>query len=177
MIVCSLPRCGATKFCLELSEAVGLPFVGEMHAIHINSDEKAKAHETGFQPSFTPDAFADLVHNHTDKIVLVNQHPYLMLPQADRIILRKDMSKAFLSLANFLMKMYPGIPTQAIIHQLRVMKNDHDAVTSCLDKYPRDVVWYEDYFGDLPTLTPLLDEHPHRKLITGEIESYGTQNR
>ena len=78
MIVCSLPRCGATRFCLDLQEKSGLPFVGELHPIHIESDRKAQTHETGFQTNFAPSDFADLLHDHSKHIVLVNQHSYLL---------------------------------------------------------------------------------------------------
>ena len=76
MIVCSLPRCGATRFCLDLEKKSGLTFVGELHPIHIESDRKAQTHETRFQTNFTPSDFADLLHDHSKHIILVNQHSY-----------------------------------------------------------------------------------------------------
>lgn len=177
MIVCSLPRCGATSFCLDLQDQTGLKFVGELHPIHIDNCRKAEVHETGFQTSFTPEHFSDLLHNNDDYIVLVNQHPYLLLPSAAYVVLRRDMQNAALSLANFLIKMYPGIKPAQISHQLNLMYKDWIAVRSYLDKYPKDVIWYEDYYGILETKTPLLDEYRGRDLIVKEINGYyGTHN-
>ena len=172
MIVCSLPRCGATKFCLDLQDKLGLEFVGELHPIHINNDRKALVHETKFQTSFTKDQFADLLYNNDDNIVLINQHSYLLVKNAQCVIMRKNMRDASLSLADFLIKMYPGIKTAVIIQQLKIMHSDHLALTSYLDKYPKDIVWYEDYYGREGTSTPLLDKHIGRDLIIKEINEY-----
>ena len=177
MIVCSLPRCGGTKFCLDLQETVSLPFVGELHPIHIECSRKSDIHETGFQTNFTREQFADLLHYNKDSIVLINQHSYLKVSSASFIILRKNMRDASVSLANFLIKMYPGIKPAAIIQQLKLMHNDHLALTSYLDKYSRDIVWYEEYYGVKGTQTPLLDKHIGRDLILREIDTYyGTHN-
>jgi hypothetical protein len=172
MIVCSLPRCGATRFCLDHEKKTGLKFVGELHPIHIDSNRKAEVHETGFQINFSPSEFADLLHNNDDNIVLINQHPYLMVNQASFVILRKNMKDASLSLANFLLKMYPGMKTAAIIQQIKIMHNDHLGLMVYLNKYPRDIVWYEDYYNTQGTTTPLLDKHLGRDLIIKEIETY-----
>lgn len=172
MIVCSLPRCGATRFCLDLQEKIGMSFVGELHPIHIDNNKKSEVHETGFQTNFTKEQFAKLLHYNKDNIVLINQHSYLKVDIASFIILRKNMRDASLSLANFMLKMYPGIKTTAIIQQLKVMHNDHLGISVYLDKYPRDVIWYEDYFNIKGTSTPLLDKHIGRDLIIREIDSY-----
>jgi hypothetical protein len=172
MIVCSLPRCGATRFCIDLQEKIGLPFVGELHPIHIGSSRKADMHETKYQTNFTPDQFASLIHYNKDHIILINQHSYLKVDRASFIVLRKNMRDASLSLTNFLLKMYPGIKLNAVLHQLHLMHNDHLALTAYLDKYPRDVVWYEDYYSLQGTRTPLLDNHAGREIIIKEIDGY-----
>lgn len=178
MIVCSLPRCGATRFCLDLQDKTGLPFVGELHPIHVENDRKALVHETRYQPAFTPDQFADLIHNNEDHIVLINQHSYLKVDQASFIILRRNMKNAYLSMANFMIKMYPNIKPTGIIHQLSLMRNDQRGLEAYLDKYQRDVVWYEDYYGKKETDTPLLNSYAGREIIIKELESYdGTSNR
>jgi len=172
MIICSLPRCGATKFSLDLQDKMGLRFVGELHPIHIENDRKALVHETEFQISFSKEQFADLLYNNDDNIVLINQHSYLLVRQAQYVILRKDMRDASLSLADFLIKMYPGIKAAVIIQQLKLMHWDHMALTAYLDKYPKDIVWYEDYYERKGTSTPLLDKHIGKDLIIKEIETY-----
>ena len=172
MIVFSLPRCGATKFCLDLQEKTNLKFVGEMHPIHIENDRKALVHETQYQTAFTPEQFADLIHCNKDYIVLINQHPYLKIDQAEFIILRRNMKNAYLSMANFMIKMYPNIKPTAVIHQLRIMRNDQLAIEIYLDKYPREVVWYEDYYDKKETSTPLLDTYAGRDIIIKELASY-----
>jgi len=177
MIVCSLPRCGATKFCLDIQSKIGMPFVGELHPIHIDNDRKTIVHETGFQTNYTKEQFADLLHYNKDHIVLINQHSYLLANRASFIILRKNMKDASLSLANFMLKMYPSIKTTAIIQQLKIMHNDHLGLTTYLNKYPRDTIWYEDYYNIEGTKTPLLDKHIGRDLIIREInEYYGSFN-
>lgn len=178
MIVCSLPRCGATRFCLDLQEKTKLKFVGEMHPIHIENDRKALVHETRYQPTFTPEQFADLIHYNEDHIVLINQHSYLKVDQASFIILRRNMKNAYLSMANFMIKMYPSIKPTGIIHQLNLMRNDQQGLEAYLDKYPREVIWYEDYYDKEETCTPLLDSYAGRGAIIKEIESYyGASNR
>lgn len=172
MIVCSLPRCGATKFCLDLQESSKLDFMGELHPLHINNSAKRDAHETGFQPTFTPASFAEILINRDRYIILVNQQPYLLIDQCDHIILRKNMRNASLSFANFMFKAWPGIKFAVVLHQLRLMHCDHQAVMAYLDMCPREIVWYEDYYGDLETKTPLLDNHIGRTAITNEIDSY-----
>jgi len=178
MIVCSLPRCGATRFCLDLQEKIGLPFVGEMHPIHIENDRKSLVHETQYQTAFTPKQFADLIHCNKDCIVLINQHSYLKVRQAEFIILRRNMKNAYLSMANFMIKMYPNIKLTSLIHQLSLMRNDQLAIEIYLDKYPREVIWYEDYYDKKETDTPLLDAYAGRDIIIKALESYhGASNR
>ena len=172
MIVCSLPRCGATKFCIDLEAKTNLKFVGEMHPVHINNDRKAIVHETQYQPAFTQSQFANILNNNDDYIVLVNQHSYLLLPQAKIVVLRRNMCNAALSLANFLIKMYPSIKPVQINHQLNLMYHDWLGIKAYLDKYPKDTIWYEDYYNISETETPLLDQYRGRDLIMKEIDGY-----
>jgi hypothetical protein len=177
MIVCSLPRCGATKFCLDLQEKISLPFVGELHPIHIENNRKADTHETGFQTNFSLDAFSDLLHDHSKHIVLVNQHSYLLASQADVFILRKNIRNAALSIANYMLKVYPELKPNAIRFNVGLMYNDYRALMAYLNKYQKEVIWYEEYFGIEDTNTPLLDSYPGKDSIIKEIDSYyGTTN-
>jgi len=172
MIVCSLPRCGATKFCLDLQEKIGMTFVGELHPIHIGNTRKADAHETRHQENFTPERFADLLSYNKDNIILINQHSYLKINQASFVVLRKNMRDAYLSFANFLLKMYPELKPNAIKHQVDLMHNDYLAIRAYLDKYPREIVWYEEYFEVSGTRTPLLDAYPGKEAIIKQIDGY-----
>ena len=175
MIVCSLPRCGATRFCLDLQDQTGQKFVGELHPIHINNDRNAQVHETRYQTAFTPEEFADLLYDNSDHIVLFNQHSYLKVDQASYVILRRNMKDAYLSMANFLIKMYPTIRPSGIIQQLYLMRSDHIALSAYLDKYSRSILWYEDYYGKDGTSTPLLDAYTGKNAIIKEIDSWDTQ--
>ena len=177
MIVCSLPRCGATKFCLDLQAKTNLKFVGEMHPVHIENNVKALTHETNFQTNFTRDSFADILHDHSKHIVLVNQHSYLLANQADVFILRRNMRDAALSLVNYLFKVYPNLKPNGIRFNIGLMYNDYVALTSYLDKYQKEVVWYEDYFNMKPVNTTFLDSYPGRDSIIKQIDAYyGSEN-
>jgi hypothetical protein len=177
MIVCSLPRCGATKFCLDLQEKTGLKFVGEMHPIHIESDRKALTHETGHQTNFTSDSFAEILQDHSEHIVLVNQHPYLLANQASVFMLRRNMRNAALSMANYLLKVYPELKPNAIRFNIVLMYNDYRALLAYLNKYEKEVIWYEDYYDIEDTTTPLLDSYPGRDSIIKEIDAhYGSKS-
>ena len=176
MIVCSLPRCGATKFCLDLQEKTGLEFVGEIHPNHINNTRKSSTHETEHQTNFTLDTFAEVLHDNSKKIVLVNQHAYLLAPYAHAFILRKNMRNASLSLANYMLKVYPELKPNALRFSMELIHNDHRALTAYLNKYPKEVIWYEDYYGIEDTKTPLLDKYPGKDSIIKEIDAYYGSN-
>jgi len=172
MIVCSLPRCGATKFCLDLERDTKIKFVGELNPIHINNSTKQTHHETNFQPSFTPSEFATYLHNHKGYIVLVNVNSYMLLPEASFVMLRKNMRNAALSYANFLIKMYPGIKPAAILHQIQIMRLDQIGIVSYLKSYPKPIVWYEEYYGDIKSETPLLNKYRNKDLIIKGINQH-----
>ena len=174
MIVCSLPRCGATKFCLDLQEKTGLQFVGEYYPYYINElgyqNIKAETHETKYQLTYDMDHFLSLLDKHENHILLVNDSPHLLVNRADYIILRRDMKSAFLSTANYLIVMYPSIKANIIIHMLDRFYMNYVTVKGYIDKYSsNNVVWYEDYYGINKTTTKLLDKHIHSRAITSYI--------
>jgi hypothetical protein len=82
------------------------------------------------------------------------------------------MRDAYLSFANFLLKMYPELKPNAIKHQVDLMHNDYLAIRAYLDKYPREIVWYEEYFEVSGTRTPLLDAYPGKEAIIKQIDGY-----
>ena len=53
-----------------------------------------------------------------------------------------------------------------------LMYNDYRALIAYLNKYQKEVVWYEDYYGIENTTTPLLDSYPGRDSIIKEIDAY-----
>lgn len=172
MLVCSLPRCGATKYCLDLQETTGFKFAGELNPIHIGNDRKSLVHETRYQPNYTNSDFADLLHDNSNHIVLVNQNSYLLIHQADVVVLRRNIKDAARSLAKFLIIMYPQIKPSAIIHQLKLMHYDYKGMMSYLNKYSKDIVWYEDYFNITGTDMSLLESYPGKDKIMKEIDAY-----
>lgn len=177
MIICALPRCGATKICLDLEERKGLKFIGEPHPMYINTSRKEEVHETNYQPSFSEIDFAEYLYNHDNYILLVNQSPFLLLPFCDTLILRRNMLDAFFSQANFLLKMYPDIKANLLIHQIKLSIKDYKGVRAYIQRYEVPTIYYEDYFNIKGTQTPILNTHLHRKTIVDSIEREYHENR
>jgi hypothetical protein len=80
------------------------------------------------------------------------------------------MKQAFLSTANYLLKMFPNIKANVIVHMLDRFYYSYRGIEGYINKYPKEVVWYEDYYGLNKTQTPLLDSHIHSKVIIDRIE-------
>jgi hypothetical protein len=180
MIVCSLPRCGATRFCLDLQESSGLPFVGELNPMYVDSCNDANVkqpyHETKFQPTYTQDTYLNAIVNPSDYVVLVNQSPHLYIDRADYVMLRKDMRDAFLSLANFFLLSRPYLRGDGVIQHLYLSFHSLYGVLLYLNKYQKPIVWYEDYYGIEGTKTETLDKHPHKKIIISQIDKLFAMN-
>lgn len=180
MIVCSLPRCGATKFCLDLEAKTNLPFVGELNPVYIDSCNEANTkqpyHETGFQPHYTKETYLDALVNPDKYIVLVNQSPHLLIDRADYVVLRKNMRDAFLSLANFFILSRPYLRGDGVIQHLYLSFHCLYGTLVYLNKYHKQVVWYEDYFGVQGTKTEAIDQHPHKKIIINQIDKLFSMN-
>lgn len=175
MIVCSLPRCGATRFCLDMEEQTGVPFVGELNALYLFENRKAEHHETKYQKDFTADQFAYLIYDKKSNIVMINKSSYLIVDKADYVILRKNMIDAFMSYANFMLKLYPDIDTKVLLKEIQFTAYDYFGLKSYIDKYVCNIVWYEDYFGTSGTQTPLLDSHRHGSVIKKAIRDVFTE--
>lgn len=171
MIVCSVPRCGATKYCLDLEVTTGLRFVGELNPMYLYENRKTDVHETRHQDTFSVEQFTDILHNKDKYIVLVNKSPYLCVAESDIVVLRRNMLDSFMSFGNFLLKMYPDIDTKVLIKEVQFSIYDYRAVRSYIDRYKKNVVWYEDYFGMSGTSTELLDNHRHGRLIKKAIHN------
>lgn len=170
MIVCSIPRCGATAFCLDLQDQTGIPFVGELNPLYMFENKKAEYHETKHQQDFTPNSFADLLYDNKNSIVMINKSSYLLANRADYVILRRNMMDAFMSYANFMLKIHPYIDTRVLIQELKITASDYAGLKSYIDKYVCNIVWYEDYFGMSGTQTPILDSHKHALVIKKAVQ-------
>jgi len=174
MIICSLPRCGATRYGLDLEEKTGLKFIGELNPIYINTygdTAKADQHETSFQPHYSIEEYCDIINNPERYIVLVNQSPHLVVHNSDIILLRNNMKNAFISQANFFIKCRPYLKGEGILQHLYMSFQSFFGVVSYLSKNPKDIVWYEDYFGMTDTKTDYIDSHPHSKIILKHINN------
>jgi hypothetical protein len=174
MIIAALPRCGATKYCLDLQEKTGLKFIGELNPIYLDDyhdTAKQTYHETGFQPLYSNDVFVDALINPDKHIILINQSPHLRIHDADIVLLRKNMKDAFISQANFFIKSRPYLKGEAILQHLYLSFQSFYGVATYLNKHQKsNVVWYEDYFKMSGTKTDSLDDHPHRKIIYNHID-------
>lgn len=161
---------------MDVASEHGLNFVGEYNPVFIQElvvdNRKRMCHETQYQPMLSLDSFVDVLKHHSNSVVLVNSHAYLALPYCDTIILRKNMRQAFASTANFIIKMYPNVKAQVVTHMLERFAYDYFVLNGYVHKYnDKKVVWYEDYYGNLPTKTPMLDVSMHRKAIVSHIDT------
>lgn len=175
MLVAALPRCGATKYCLDLQESTGLEFIGELNPIYLDqySDTaKRDNHETRFQPLYSIDKFVEALTDHSNYIVLVNQSPHLVLHNSDYLVLRRNMYNAFLSQANFFIKCRPYLNGEGVLQHLYISFQSFLGVVAYISKSGyKNIIWYEDYFGIQDTTTDFIDIHIHGKLIKRHIKS------
>lgn len=178
MIIAALPRCGATKYCLDLSEKTNIPFIGEYRPLHINGfqnievSKKSQYHETGFQPLINHDIFVDAIVNPDNYIVLINDNPHLILPQAKCILLRKNIRNVFYSTANILLKSNPNMKASVInnVAMFQIFEWFY-AITIYLERTKLPIIWYEDYFNNKPVNTEYLDKYSHRDYIYKYVET------
>lgn len=174
MKVVALPRCGATRYCLDLQEKIGLEFIGELNPIYINEygdTAKKQYHETGFQPNYSMEKYIEVLTNPSKYIALYNQSPHLVVHEADKIILRRNMLDAFISQANFFIKCRPYLKGEGILQHIFMSFQSFIGVLAYLKSSPKDIVWYEDYFGIVGTKTDYLDSHIHSKIIIKHTEA------
>lgn len=182
MLIAGLRRTGATKYCLDRSEELGIPFVGELNPTFLQgvipgeSNAKTMAHETNYQPPLTSETLFEPLINKDKYVSLVNVYPSLVLPIADKIMLRRDTRKGFYSLANILLKVIPIDTNANVVANIQQEIFSLNAIVTYLENYEKDVVWYEDYFGDLPSNTPVLDQSGLRPILDGIINHLYAQN-
>lgn len=170
MIVCALPRCGATKICQDLALKANLRFTGELNPMYIEGidNTKAPSHETSFQPNYTLEEYAYLIHNQ-NSIVLINQSPHLMIDRADLVILRYSLRDTLLSTANFFIKSRPYLQGEGIIQHLHLTAYSYIGIMAYLKYHSKKTIWYEEYFNRSGTSTDFLERHAQRKNIMMSI--------
>ena len=111
MIVCSFARTGATRYCMDLADREGLRFAGELAPTYLEHVGGGKAgikneiHECDSQLVLTPEKFCDGIRVHADSVWLVNKGAYLLAPDADVIILRKDLKASLMSFCNLISRL------------------------------------------------------------------------
>jgi len=147
-------RSGATKYCLDLEKLLGIPFVGEFDGSHLKKNPwagtKAKNHETGFQPSYGEEEFFDIIRNHKNNcIVQLNRAPANAAPQADKILIRKDIYKTLVSFAKLLAR--TGLENSQILFFCKLLFDDYmGLVTYTLVAKQRnlapEVLWFEELY-------------------------------
>jgi hypothetical protein len=155
MLVVTHGRSGATRYCMDMSEKTGLPFVGEMSPANIESNPYAKvkseSHETGYQPTYTPDEFYDLVFDNADKIVQANRSAVGLIPYADVVLLRRDLKQSLMSFAKLLSHPSAQCDEKQILLYCKMLFDDYlGLVTVCDVANHRgaslDLLWFEDLY-------------------------------
>lgn len=179
MIVLTLPRCGATKYCMDLAEKTGLKFVGEMTPNYINefnpylAHMKKQFHETNHDESIGIDEYIDVIENPDKYILQINDAQHFMLPHADVFLLRKDVENIMFSFANLVAKAYntPDAMNH-IMPWINSILNPTRLVYTYVHKKNITPVWYEDYFDNFPCNTPQLDALPDAEQFKEAIRAF-----
>lgn len=178
MIVISTPRSGGTKFCLDLSEKLNLPYKGDLQLA--NTPEmgsswhiaKAQNHETNTGGAITVNDLASTVSDYKNNIVLLNMDFVPMLPFADVYLIRKNKRNIFTSMVNYMMKIgngtLPGFFNEATLYKRMVECKVYDEYLKQNNITP---TYYEDYFNNYPHHTPILNEHPEMTRYLDFIDS------
>lgn len=179
MIVLTLPRCGATKYCLDMAEKTGLPFVGEMTPNFITdfnpylAEMKKEFHETHHDSSISVDDFINVIENPDNYIIQVNDAQHFLLPKADVFLLRKDVNNIMFSFANLVAKAYKTPDAMNyIMPWINSLLNPTRLIYTYVHKKNITPVWYEDYFDNYPCSTPELDSLPDSEQFKDVIRSF-----
>lgn len=172
MIVAAWGRSGGTKFCMDLSEKTGLPFIGEMHPGCITelgamrANGKKKNHETNHDQEYNVSQHIQYAKDPDSVIILANDMHWSILPRADYFLFRKNIRNSMLSLGNLAIKSInhfnldrsPTSVFEAVIYECRAMFMANYVSIHYALQNKINLTWYEDYFNNKPTLTPHLNE-------------------
>ena len=190
MYVVATARSGATAFCLNYAFEHGIEYGGELSVQFVNPgmdtpgnpyiNTKQATHETGIQPTYTPNEFLSNVSElkNPSKIFLVPAiHGAHLLADADFYMTRKNVYNIFKSRMNFLLKTSPQdmqgsigslspifyrnvMELRALVVMLQYCKNNDKQVT-----------WYEDTFTRDTEYT-YLDAWENRNEFLGGLQAH-----
>lgn len=166
MIVATFPRTGATKFCIDLAAKHDLPFIGELSPVYspdvgMNGyPNKKENHECpNCQPQPTLRQFVKYMDS-KNSIKQINRYAYLIVDQANYILLRRDFYHVAESIVGLLYR--SGVTHQEFI---AVMLKEIFCETSallewCMAHPERKITWFEDYFPEFDHKERNLTIHP-----------------
>jgi hypothetical protein len=176
MLVVSMPRSGGTKFCMNLSEELGLPYVGDMNPMNIKefgaswAKIKQSHHEVEHDQSISMKNYMLAIQNMDNCVMLCNNSNHLMLPRADKFFLRINFGNSIRSLANYWLKISPKIDEGMLLQTIIIPTiMNGKLVYEYIRRNECDVTWYEHYFNDKPCVTPLLDNNSYLKKMVEEL--------
>lgn len=179
MLVAAVGRSGATRYCMDQAERLGIPFIGEITPVFIEGFSKSNAkelsHETGYAPKIPSEVFFDALVNKDKYVSLVNSSWHLVLPIADVLVLRKNIRHCFTSMANYLIKIRETVPGHGIpnthihLYMMNMFQSLYATVTY-LERNEIPIVWYESYFNK-PHIAEYLEKSDDRYTIEQMIDN------
>lgn len=160
MITVTVPRCGGTIFCLDLAKKFNLKFAGQAYSPKFVDDYykvrrpnwKKISHETNAQPEFQRQHYLDVIVNPGQYSILFNGvDNALILPQADYLLLRKNIYNTFASYYKYLKILNQQFNQPTLDHQ-RLMW-DFSLRFNCIYNIcvfslhtGKKITWYEDHY-------------------------------
>lgn len=166
MYVVSTLRSGATAFCIDYAFNNNLTFQGELSPKYIragtitglgaDTNTKQQFHETGFQPTYSPEQFCNHINNlnSPNDLYLLNVAEHTTaLPGASFYLTRKDIKASFQSLLNYFLKVTASSENQLQSKSFFFFKQITPILVSnyatllqfCKDNN-KQITWYEDVY-------------------------------
>ena len=180
MIVAAWPRSGGTKFCIDLSEKTGLPFIGELKGGFVEElgaplQLKKTLHEAKHGDVYTIDQFFEYTENPDKYVILGNDLHWSILKNASIFVFRKNPRNTLTSLANMMCKTLPVALSEdtkygMIMSVMRMTLENMYISVRHYEKYGGELVWYEEYFNNKPTNTVDLDRLEKSQHVYGAID-------
>ena len=181
MIVVAMPRSGATRICMDLAEKNNLQFVGELTATNLHDFtryRKDKSHETNFEIGFDPELWTKIINRDPSLCILANNaKQYTLLKDADYVILRKNYVNCLLSFAEYTFRGEALSQEKETMNHMRIfvylmLDSFVGIATYCLNN-DKNIIWYEDYFPNMPTEYKVVRGHPRiMSIIDSELKRF-----